>query len=266
MKIGFIGVGNMGGAILKGLTEKDGHIKKDVLAFDTDSGKLKEKAEAYGVACCGSVEELVGKSDTIILGVKPNSFEEVMPQIAKAYHCNKTLISMAAGVSISFIEKYLGAGAKIIRIMPNTPAMVGEAMTAVSGNKNITAAGMKQALAIFESIGKAAEVPEELIHCVIGVSGSSPAYTYMYIDALAKSAVKNGMERGQALTFAAQSVLGAAKMVLETGTDPEQLRINVCSPGGTTIEAVETLWEKGFEEVVAAGFQAAVEKSKVMTK
>jgi len=266
MKIGFIGVGNMGGAILKGLIEKGFSAPEDVLAFDADPAKLKEKCESCGISSCESAGELVRSSDIIILGVKPDVFSEILPEIAKSYVPEKTLISMAAGIGISFIEKYLGSTAKIIRIMPNTPAMVGEAMTAVAGNRNITEKGMEQALSLFRSIGKAEEVAEELIHCVIGVSGSSPAYTYMYIDALADTAVKNGMEREKALTFAAQAVLGAAKMVLETGVDPVQLRINVCSPGGTTIEAVLKLQENGFEKLIAEGFSAAVEKSKLMAK
>jgi len=265
LKIGFIGVGNMGGAILGGLLGIDGKVVTGLLAADIDAGKLKRAAEK-GVVICESIGQLVEKSDVIMLGVKPNTYDEVLPQIARSYENSKLLISMAAGVKISYIEKYLGCGAKVIRVMPNLPALVKEAMTSVCRNKNITDGDMEQALTIFGSVGRACETPEELIHCVIGVSGSSPAYTYMYIEALADAAVSYGMDKEQALVFAAQSVLGAAKMVLETGIDPETLRINVCSPGGTTIEAVQKLQENRFAEVIKAGFSAAVEKSKKMTR
>ena len=144
--------------------------------------------------------------------------------------------------------------------------MVNQGMTAVCRNKNVDSDVFQTIFQIFTGIGRAEEVPESLIHCVIGVSGSSPAYTYMYIDALAREAERNGMEYAQAVTFAAQSVLGAAAMVLQTGESPEQLRINVCSPGGTTIEAVKVLQDNGFEEKVAQGFRAAVAKSEEMTK
>lgn len=139
-------------------------------------------------------------------------------------------------------------------------------MIAACRNSNVDDNSFVQVLDILNTVGKAEEIPEELIHCVIGVSGSSPAYTYMYIDALIQAAIDNGMEPEKAKIFAAQSVLGAAKMVLENDISPEQLRINVCSPGGTTIEAVNKLFENGFEESVKQGFQAAVDKSKAMTK
>lgn len=139
-------------------------------------------------------------------------------------------------------------------------------MIAACRNSNVDNEAFDQVLTILQAVGMAQEVEEELIHCVIGVSGSSPAYTYMYIDALIQAAVENGMEPDKAKIFAAQSVLGAAKMVLENDISVEQLRINVCSPGGTTIEAVNTLFENGFQDNVKQGFQAAVDKSKLMSK
>ena len=266
MKIGFIGAGNMGGAILRGYVpyaEKAG----DVLSvYVPTAEKLESICKETGAEKCSGIDDLVRVSDVIIIGVKPNMFEEVLPQIAGAYEKNKVVVSMAAGVTIGFIEKYLGEDAKIVRIMPNTPAQVGQAMIAVCRNGNVDDEIFGDVKAIFDSIGKAEEVDEDLIHCVIGVSGSSPAYTFMYIDALMDAAVKNGMDREKARVFAAQSVLGAAKMVLKTDIEPEQLCINVCSPGGTTIEAVESLKEAGFKESIEKAFQAAVDKSKKMSK
>lgn len=266
MKLGFIGTGNMGGAILRGYLHSGKISPSDVYICGRNQEKLQKTASELGVNTCGSITELVGICDGIMLGVKPNMFQDIMPQVAEKYENNKILISMAAGISIENICSYVGEGAKVVRVMPNTPAMVGEAMTSVSRNGNVTDEQFVSIFEIFGSIGRAEEVCEDMIHCVIGVSGSSPAYTYMYIDALAEAAVKNGMTKAQATVFAAQSVLGAAKMVLETGVDPVQLRINVCSPGGTTIEAVNNLQESGFAETVERGFQAAVDKSKLMSK
>jgi pyrroline-5-carboxylate reductase len=266
MKIGFIGIGNMGGAILNGLLAKGEISGGAISAFDVDREKLTAVSKTKGIHACDSIKEAVRWSDIIILGVKPRTFPEALTQAKEEYSDSKIVISMAAGVLISFIEGYLGSGAKIIRIMPNTPAMVGEGMTSVSRNKNINDEDMERALRIIRSVGKAQETPEELIHCVIGVSGSSPAYTYLYIEALVNGAVKNGMDRDLALVFAAQSVYGAAKMVLETGVSPNQLCTNVCSPGGTTVEAVRKLAERKFAEVVEAGLQAAVDKSIAMSE
>ncbi|MCL2816735.1 MAG: pyrroline-5-carboxylate reductase [Oscillospiraceae bacterium] len=265
MKIGFIGVGNMGGAIVNGYLAAGKASAADISLFEPDAEKTT-RLEKAGCYICKDIGELVRRSDMIVIGVKPNMFEQVLPEIAEAYASGKILISIAAGISISLIGGFVGESAKIIRTMPNTPAMVLEGMTAICRNDRITNEDMEKARMIFESVGKVYEIPEELIHCSIGVSGSSPAYTYMYIDALAQGAAENGMDKGQALICAAQSVLGAAKMVLETGIDPVQLRINVCSPGGTTIEAVQKLQENKFEEIVKAGAQAAVNKSKRMTK
>ena len=150
--------------------------------------------------------------------------------------------------------------------MPNTPAKVGEAMIAVCRNKNVTEEAFATAMKIFAAVGQAEEIEERLMDCVIGVSGSSPAYTYMYIEALVQAAQANGMSGEKAKIFAAQSVLGAAKMVLESPESLEQLRINVCSPKGTTIEAVETLFANGFMDKVKEGFQAAVDRSIEMTE
>ncbi|MCI8646581.1 MAG: pyrroline-5-carboxylate reductase [Firmicutes bacterium] len=267
MKIGFIGAGNMGGALLKGYApaaQKKGDV---IFVYDQKEAIRSSLEKSFpAVAACGSQQELAEQSDILVLGVKPNVFAELLPQIAEHVKQGSIIVSMAAGIRISFIEGFLGADKKIIRIMPNLPAQVGEAMIAACRNNNVSDEAFKSVFQILEAVGKAEEVTEDLIHCVIGVSGSSPAYTYMYIDALIQAAVDNGMEEDKAKIFAAQSVLGAAKMVLENDISVEQLRINVCSPGGTTIEAVNTLFENGFQDNVKAGFQAAVDKSKLMSK
>lgn len=264
MNIGFLGAGNMGGAILRGYVKRAKTEDNKIFVFGVNGEKLKKTCEETGATPCYEIEDLVKNSHIILIGVKPNKFEEVMPKVAKAYTNDKVCVSMAAGIKIDKIQSYLGDDAAITRIMPNTPAKVGLAMTSVSFNSNVKEEDKAILMEIFSSIGKAEVVDESLIHTVIGVSGSSPAYTYMYIDALAKTAADEGMDYQQAKIFAAQAVLGAAKMVLQSEESPEQLRINVCSPGGTTIEAVNKLNELGFEDIVKQGFMAAVNKSAKM--
>lgn len=263
MKIGFIGAGNMGGAILRGYAPAALIDGNEIFVSTRTEQVRKQFEQAYSnVTAKSRIEDLVAVCDIILLGVKPIAFDEVLKAVSSEYTEDKVIVSMAAGISLDFMEQYLGRTAKIIRVMPNTPALVNEAMIAICRNRNVDDGLFGHVLEVFTSVGVTEEVDEALFHCVIGVSGSSPAYTYMYIDALINAAVDNGMAPDKAKVFAAQSVLGAAKMVLENDISPEQLRINVCSPGGTTIEAVEVLKANRFEDKVKAGFNAAVTKSK----
>jgi len=267
MKIGFIGTGNMGMAIIKGYLSVHPGEKKNIFAFDKDADKLRVLSDALGIIGCSSMDQLMEQSNVIVLAVKPNIFDAVIPEISRLYRTGQVLVSIAAGISMGYIEKLMQKDdVKLVRVMPNTPAMVNEGMSALCRNQFITDVEFEPVLELFHSIGRAEVIGEELIDTVIGVSGSSPAYTYMYIEALIDAAVSNGMDKEQAKIFAGQAVLGAAKMVLETGIDPVTLRVNVCSPGGTTIEAVNALLNNGFQDNVAEAFQAAVNKSKAMTK
>lgn len=267
MRIGFIGTGNMGTAIMKGYLAAHKEEKGNLYAYDKDLNKLKVLSNELGVCGCDTMEMLAENSDAIVLAIKPQIFDSVLPEISKYFRADQVLVSIAAGISISYIEGLVQKdGIKIVRVMPNTPAMVNEGMSALCRNKFISDEEFEPVVELFRSIGKAEVVEESMIHTVIGVSGSSPAYTYMYIEALIDAAVENGMNREQATVFAGQAVLGAAKMVLETGIDPITLRENVCSPGGTTIEAVKALQNNGFHDNIVEGFNATVAKSKVMTK
>ena len=267
MDIGFIGIGNMGGAILSGYMEAGNTGAGRVLVYNRSVERCeKMKARFPQIEICGSSSELCRSCDIVIIGVKPQGVGSVLEEIAGEFTSDKTVVSMAAGVKISVFEKYLGEDAAVIRIMPNTPVMVGEGMVAVCRNAGVKDEVFEAAMGIFSRTGRAEEVDEELIDCVIGVSGSSPAYTYMYIEALMQAAVDNGMDEEKARVFAAQAVLGAARMVLESPESVEQLRLNVCSPNGTTIEAVNTLFENGFMDKVKEGFQAAVDRSVEMGK
>jgi len=265
MKLGFIGIGHMGGAMLRGMAGAEMVSHSEIYICGRDFAKTSAVAEETKVTALETIEELVGTSDIFFVGVKPGLFPQVLPQIAARMNSEKICVSMAAGVKISQIEEALGTDKKIVRIMPNTPVQLGEGMTSVSRNANVTDEEMNMVIGLFTPLGKAEEVSEDLIHTVIGVSGSSTAYTYMYIEALMDTAVKNGMDAEKARTFAAQAVLGAAKLALESDTPLGTLVSNACTPGGTTIEAVEVLKREGFEDIVARGFQAAVDKSKKMS-
>lgn len=266
MKIGFIGTGNMGTAIIKGYINKDAAAASRIFAFDTDTKKLESLASELKIGGCKTTEELVKSSDLIMLSIKPNIYAKVLEEI-KAYITDKHIIvSMGAGISISYIESCIGKPVKIIRIMPNTPAMVNESMTAICKNKAITDQEFTEFYKMITSIGLAEVVEEKLIDAVIGISGSSPAYIYMFIEAMADGAVLEGMPRSQAYKFAAQALIGSAKMVLETGMHPGELKDMVCSPGGATIEAVKVLEKNGFRSAVISAVVAAAEKSKEMSK
>ncbi|MDU2734411.1 MAG: pyrroline-5-carboxylate reductase, partial [Mixta calida] len=173
---------------------------------------------------------------------------------------------IAAGVTLDALAGVLGHDRKIVRVMPNTPALVNEGMTSVTPNALVTPEETDEVLAIFNSFGKAETVPEYLIHAVVGVSGSAPAYVFMFIEAMADAAVLGGMPRAQAYQFAAQAVKGAAQMVLETGKHPGELKDMVCSPGGTTIEAVKALEEKGFRSAVIAAMEKCMDRSQALSK
>ena len=261
MRIGFVGAGNMGGAIIKGYAE-------EVFVYDSDPEKTDALA-ALGlpVRIAGSLAELAGASEALVLCVKPNVMGEVLDELKELYQ-GQLVISIAAGISIAFIKEKLGAAAKVVRVMPNTPAMVGEGMSAMSASEGLAESDKAGAEKLFRAVGEAVWVPEEQMDIVTGISGSSPAYAYLYIEGLVQAGMDNGLTREAATIMAAQSTLGAGKMVLENlgQVDPRQLCTNVCSPGGTTIEAVKVLEEAGFTETVKKAAQASADKSKLMTK
>jgi len=267
MNIGFIGAGNMGTAILKGYISAHKDENKNIYVYDKDEKRVLELSKELGINDCSSLEKLMERSDIIILAVKPQNFEEVLTEVNAFYKPHQVFVSIAAGISIGYIEQLMKyEGIKVVRVMPNIPALVNAGMSALCKNQFIPDDEFEIVVGIFRSVGRAEVVDEAMIDNVIGVSGSSPAYTFMLIEALVDAAVANGMNKEQAVIFAGQAVMGAAKMVLETGKDPAILRDNVCSPGGTTIEAVKALQSNGFHGNIIEAYQAAVEKSKIMTK
>lgn len=262
--IGFIGAGNMGSAMIGGILGSSLATTGQIIASAHSSATLEQIRTRYSIETTHSNEEVAERSDILILAVKPNKYDEVIPQISPCLKNGCIVVSIAAGRSIAAIEAAFDREIKLVRAMPNTPALVGEAMSALCANDAVTPAELDEVKKIFDSFGRTELVPESLIDAVIGVSGSSPAYVYLFIEAMADAAVADGMPRAQAYKFAAQSVFGAAKMILKTGKHPGELKDAVCSPGGTTIEAIAALERGRFRDTVITAQRACVKKSRDM--
>lgn len=263
MKTGFIGNGNMGTAILGGMLSKGLASPKEVTVADINEAGLEITREKYGVKTTTD-NTAAAAADLLFLAVKPNVIYKVIDGIKDTVDKNTVIVSIAAGQSIAKLEEAFGKEIKLVRVMPNTPALVGEAMSGIAVNKNVTAGEKEEVLKIFNSLGRGELIEEYMMDAVTAVSGSSPAYVFMFIEAMADAAVRCGLPRAKAYTFAAQAVLGSAKMVLETGRHPGELKDMVCSPAGTTIDAVAVLEEEGFRSAVMKAMQACAEKSKSM--
>ncbi len=265
MKIGFIGSGNMGGAIAAGIIRAGIAESEDLIVADISEKSLEKMRSTYGVKTTTD-NKAAAAADILFLAVKPNVIFNVIDEIKDTVGEDTTVVSIAAGRDIASIEQAFAKPVKLIRVMPNTPALVGEGMAALSLNSVIAdekyADDVAAVVKIFESLGKCEIVPERLMDAVTGVSGSSPAYVFMFIEAMADAAVQGGMPRAQAYTFAAQSVLGSAKMVLETGKHPAELKDMVCSPAGTTIDAVAALEKNGMRAAVMEAVRVCIEKSR----
>ncbi len=256
--IGFIGTGNMSQAIIGGILKSDLYTSSEIYC-SAKSEKTKEKVrEKFNVNICSNIE-VVMHSKIIFLGVKPNVYKTILEEI-KDYIEDKIIISIAPLKTIEFLRTYTFDDLKCVSSMPNTPALVGAGMSAVCFSDNLTTKEKGAVLSLFTSIGKVEIVDENIMESVVAVSGSAPAYVFMFIEALADGAVKYGMSRDLAYKFAAQAVLGSAKMVLETNEHPAKLKDNVCSPGGTTIEAVCTLNKGGFQGLVVEAMDAVINK------
>lgn len=264
-KIGFIGCGNMGKAMLGGIISSNIADCQDIFVSARTENKLLDIKAQYGVNISTDNSVVAKNSDILIIAVKPQFLNEVASEIKNDIKDSAIIVSVAAGFNIQKLENAFGKH-KIVRAMPNTPALCLEAMSAICPNNLVEKDELENVTKLFESFGKAEIVAENLFDSVIGVSGSSPAYVFMFIEALADGAVCEGMPRDKAYKFAAQAVLGSAKMVLETSMHPGALKDMVCSPGGTTIEAVEALEETGFRNSVIKAVRKCCEKSRQMSK
>ena len=243
-----------------------GHAERDsakkIIVSRRNEEALAQIHRQLGVETTTDNRKVAEKADVLVLAVKPFQFESVIREIVEFVNMNTVVISIAAGQSIADIEGFFGKEIKLVRTMPNTPALVLEGATGMCFNELMQDEEKQMAINLFESFGIVEVVGENMIDTVIGVSGSSPAYVFMFIEAMADAAVADGMPRDKAYKLAAQSVLGSAKMVLDTGRHPGELKDMVCSPGGTTIEAVRVLEEKGLRSAVIEGQKACVRKAR----
>ncbi|NCB94702.1 MAG: pyrroline-5-carboxylate reductase [Clostridia bacterium] len=262
MKIGFVGCGNMASAMIGGIIKNRVADPSDILASAKSEAGREKARKNLGIKVSASNQEVAAFADVLILAVKPFYYEEVICEIKDSVKDGVIIVSITPGKTLVWLEEQFGKPSKIVRTMPNTPALVGEGMSCICGNPRTTQEDIDTVCKIFAGFGKSEIVTEEMIDVVVGVSGSSPAYVFMFIEALADAAVADGMPRAQAYRFAAQAVLGSAKMVLETGKHPGELKDMVCSPKGTTIEAVRVLEEKGLRSAVFEAAKACVKKTR----
>ena len=260
MRLGFIGCGNMAFALLNSISAQG--YAKDMICYDISADALKAAKERFGVTGTDSNQAVAAESDVLVLAVKPRFYDAVIDEIKGDLKPGACVVTIAPGKSLLYMERAFGdSDIPVIRAMPNTPAMVGEGMTALCQNEAVSHQQMAFVQGMFDCCGKTEQVPEYMMEAVVAVSGSSPAYIYMLIEAMADGAVAQGMPRKQAYAFAAQAVLGSAKMVLETGKHPGELKDMVCSPGGTTIVAVEELEAAGFRSAILKAMRACADKA-----
>ncbi len=263
MKIGFIGCGNMATAIIKGIITNGCIESEKIFVYDICSPSAQNVKSVFNVSVCKSETGVAENSDVVFLAVKPNVISSVLGKIDNAIKEKQPLIiSIAAGKTIEFLEGCINSKSRIIRVMPNINAKVGEAMSAYCFNSLVTDEDKKAVETLLLSFGKVMCLDESAFPLFGVLGGCAPAFTYMFIDALARAGVKNGMKKDEALKIAAQTVYGSAKMILESDEHPFKLIDNVCSPGGTTIEGITSLQADGFEKAVHNAVDKALEKDK----
>lgn len=262
MKFGFIGAGNMAGAIIKGMTIGTKSYKGEDICITSKTVTSAEKlANACGATAFNRMDSVVLCSDVLVLAVKPHVLAEILPAIKEDIVRKKPLVvSIAAGKPLDYLASLLPEGTPIVRVMPNINAKIGAATSGMCVNEYVTEEQKKIVKEVFETIGAVIEVEENHFGIFTVLAGSAPAFAYLYMDALARAAVKAGMPKKQALEIAAATVEGSAKMVLESGEHPMALVDQVCSPGGTTIEGVAALQASGFEATLTQAFDAVLEK------
>jgi len=262
--IGFIGAGAMGGALIAGLVKSGLVSPEKIFAYDICLERLENLKKDYGIRVVANAQSLVEKAGIVILAVKPQNLPEAVQGLN--FKPSHLIISIAAGISLKQLMNWLGPELAIIRAVPNTPALVGEGITALAANPAVTAEQKELALAIFGSVGRALMLPEEQLNAVTGLSGSGPAYVYLMIEALAAGGVWCGLPRDVAVQLAAQTLLGAARMVLLTGEHPAVLKDRVTSPGGTTIAGLEVLERRAVRGALMEAVKAGAERARALSE
>lgn len=262
-KIGFIGCGNMAAAIIGGAVSSGFVDGESICVFDVDNAKAEQLNKQYGTKLCLSAEALAECCEFVVLAVKPQVFPIVLPQIKNSLNSGSVVVSIGAGKTLEYIGGFLNGSTPTIRVMPNINAKVGASMSAVCKNNYADEKALDFVKGLCNSFGEVIELPESQFALFGVISGCSPAYAFMFIDSMAREAVKNGMKKDEALKICAQAVLGSAKMIIEDKDhNPWALINSVCSPGGTTIEGVATLQSEGFDTAVMNAVKASLEKDK----
>jgi pyrroline-5-carboxylate reductase len=264
--IGFIGCGNMAKAMIGGLTKSKLFNPENILCYDPSEAARAQVAENFGVRIVDSNVEVAEKADYLVLAIKPFLYGQILAEIAKSVKPTTIVIVIAVGVSFDDVKGILGEQIKVVRTQPSTPAFVGESDSTICPDELMSQADIADVLAIFDSFGKTEIISEKLMGVVPGIASSAPAYVMIFIEAMADAGVLHGFPRDQAYRLAAQAVYGSAKLVLESGEHPAKLKDQVCTPGGTTIEAVRVLEEKGFRAAVISAVDACALKSLSMSK
>jgi pyrroline-5-carboxylate reductase len=260
-RIAFLGSGNMAEAMVKGLLGTGTAAPGDVLCAEPRPERREELARRYGVETFADNVEACDRAELVFLSVKPQIVDPVLEEIAAAVDPKKLVVSIVAGVSSAAIARKLGAGVRVVRAMPNTAALVGAAATAIARGAHASDADLEQARKIFQSVGTVSVIEEHLMDAVTGLSGSGPAFLFLVVEALSDGGVKMGLPRQVATTLAAQTLIGAGRLVLETGEHPGYLKDQVTSPGGTTIAGMHALEAAGVRGALIAAVEAATRRS-----
>lgn len=260
-KLGFVGAGNMGEALIKGLLRTGAAGAGDIAASTRRPERMEALRTSYGIRTADNVT-VAREAEVVVLAVKPQSMDKVLREVAPVVDRTKLVLSVAAGVPVAAIERRLHPPARIVRAMPNTPALVGQGATALAAGEHATAEDLAVARKIFDAVGKSWVVEESQLDAVTGLSGSGPAYIFLVIEALADAGVKVGLARYEAQAMAAQTVLGSAQLLIETGVHPGQLKDQVTSPGGTAIAGLHTLEAGGLRTTLINAVEAATRRSR----
>ena len=261
-KIGIIGTGNMGEALIDGLLHSRSSVPENIICSDVKKEKLKTVREKYGITSKTNNPDVVKASDIIIYAIKPQIMTKILKETADFLDSSKIIISIAAGVPLSAIESCLNKELRLVRVMPNIAAFVREGASAIAPGRHTSEGDLKIAKAIFDSVGKSVIIEESLMDAITGLSGSGPAYIFLIVDALADAGVKMGIARDDALFLSSQTVLGAAKLLMDTKEHPGKLKDKVTSPGGTAIVGLHTLEEGGLRTTLINAVEAATNRAK----
>ena len=261
MKIGFIGAGNMGEAYISALAKEN-----ELFFYEVSEDRRKVMLEKYKISSCETVDDVVEKADYLVVAVKPQVVNKILINLAKCEIENKTIISIVAGLKISKMEDILGEEKKVVRAMPNTPALIGKGISGVTFGTNVLKEEEKDILAIIEATGKAVVVDESQMDIVTAVSGSGPAYVFMLINSLAEGGVKLGMSKKAALELAVETFIGSAELLKSAGKHPEELKDMVTSPGGTTAAGLFKMEENGIRKAMIETVEAAYLRAKELGK